>query len=389
MSDAAADDSSRGSRRDRQEAKAFGLVAFARALRAGGAQFGSAALLDANAALAAVGPLHRADVRAALRVTLARDPSDFELFDLLFESFYPAVAGTAVGMEIPAQSQPNSAPPPAERRVAETLASRAFAPSVAAVQRRDTDASGTQSGAERLKEKDFEQMSAAELATVKQLIHGLARVEARLRSRRRRTGGTARRLDLRGMLRHRNLDEPRYLMPVPRPRDSVLLLDISGSMSVYSRLFLHLAHALSRCPGRVETFVFATRLTRITRELCIAEPDLAIAAASRAAPDWDGGTRLGACLAQFNRHWARRVLAGGARVILLSDGLERDAIDLLEQETARLARAAYQLTWINPLLRSNEYAPLAAGARVLVRHVDALRPAHNVASLMELVRLLG
>jgi uncharacterized protein with von Willebrand factor type A (vWA) domain len=159
-------------------------------------------------------------------------------------------------------------------------------------------------------------------------------------------------------------------------------------MSIYSRLFLHLAHALSRCPGRVETFVFATRLSRITRSLSIAEPDLAIAAASRAAVDWDGGTHLGACLAEFNRLWARRVLGGGARVVLCSDGLERDAIGLLEHETARLARSAHELIWINPLLRSREYAPLAAGAAVLARHADALKAAHNLDSLSELARLL-
>jgi uncharacterized protein with von Willebrand factor type A (vWA) domain len=134
--------------------------------------------------------------------------------------------------------------------------------------------------------------------------------------------------------------------------------------------------------------VFATRLTRITRTLSIAEPDLAIAAASRAAPDWEGGTRLGACLAEFNLHWGRRVLGGGARVILLSDGLERDAVELLEHETMRLARTAFEFIWINPLLRNRAYAPLAAGAQVLVRHADTLRPAHNLASLAELARLL-
>jgi len=252
----------------------------------------------------------------------------------------------------------------------------------------DTDARGTESGTERLKHKDFEQMSAAELATAKRLIPALAVAQARRRSRRSRAGCAAGRLDLRTMLRHRDLDKPRYRTTVREPRDTVLLVDISGSMSVYSRLFLHLAHALSRCPGRLETFVFATRLSRITRTLRIAEPDLAIAAATLAAPDWEGGTRLGACLAEFNLRWARRVLGGGARVILLSDGLERDTIDQLEQEAGRLARTAHELVWINPLLRSREYAPLAAGARVLARHADALRPAHNVASLTDLTRLL-
>jgi uncharacterized protein with von Willebrand factor type A (vWA) domain len=371
--------------RDRPAAPARGLVDFARALRAAGAQFGPAALLDANAALVAVGPERRADVRAALRATLVRDPSEFEFFELLFDSFYP-VAEAPVDVDAPVRSMPNPAPRPAERRWAESIAGRGEARPLAAAQREDEDASGTDSGAERLKKKDFEQMSAAELVDVKALIKRLARAQALRRSRRNRNGGKA--LDLRAMLRRRDLDQPRYRRPVPRPRDCVLIVDISGSMSVYSRLFLHFAHALSRCPGRVETFVFATRLSRLTRTLRITEPDLAIAAATQAAPDWDGGTRLGTCLAEFNLRWARRVLGGGARVVLLSDGLERDAVDLLEQEAARLARTAHELIWINPLLRSREYAPLAAGARVLVRHADTLRAAHNVASLAELARLL-
>jgi uncharacterized protein with von Willebrand factor type A (vWA) domain len=365
-----------------------GLVDFGRALRAGGARCGSAALLDANAALNAVGPERRADVRAALCATLIRDPGDLELFDLLFDAFY-AGDGARVPVEPAAVQTPlNGAPHAAQRRLVESLASHEAARTAATVQRVDTDASRTYSHSERLQRKDFEQMSAAELATVQAMIPALARAQALRRSRRCRSGGAAARLDLRGMLRHRDLDKPRYRAPVSHPRDVVLLVDISGSMSVYSRLFLHLAHALSRCPGRVETFVFATRLSRITRTLRIAEPDLAIAAASRAAPDWDGGTRLGTCLADFNLRWARRVLGGGARVILLSDGLERDTVDLLEEQTRRLARGAHELIWINPLLRSSEYAPLAAGARVLARHADALRPAHNLTSLAELTRLL-
>jgi uncharacterized protein with von Willebrand factor type A (vWA) domain len=344
--------------------------------------------LDATAALSAVGPERRTDVQAALRTTLIRDPAGLDLFDLLFEFFYPGGAPAATGLPVSNQPVPGGDPRPAARRFVETLANRDPPRVIEAAGRVDTEAGGTHSGLERLKAKDFEQMSVAELDAVKRLIPALAQTQARRRSRSCRADASARRIDLRGMLRHRNLDQPRYRKPATKPRDAVLLIDISGSMSVYSRLFLHFAHTQSRCPGRVETFLFATRLSRITRTLRIAEPDVAIAAAARAAPDWDGGTRLGACLAEFNVHWARRVLAGGARVILLSDGLERDAIDLLEQQAVRLARAAHELIWINPLLRSSAYAPLAAGAQVLARHADALRPAHNMVSLMELASLL-
>ena len=374
--------------RDRPAERSRGLVDFATALRAGGARCGSAALMDANAALAAVGPQHRADVKEALRATLVRDPSDFELFELLFESFFPRGGGTAAGPSILAPASPNVARAPAVRRFIEARASHREAAALAASPL-EADAAGSQSSLERLKTKDFEQMTAAELAVVQGLISRIAQALAQRRSRRSRPAGQGRRLDLSAMQRHRDLDKPRYRSAVLHPRESVLLVDVSGSMSHYSRVFLQLAHALSRGSGLIETFVFATRLSRITRTLRIAEPDLAIAAASRAVPDWDGGTRLGASLAEFNLRWGRRVLATGARVILLSDGLERDAIELLEREVMRLARTAYELIWINPLLRSGAYAPLAAGAQVLSRHVDVLRPAHNIDSLTELAQLLG
>jgi uncharacterized protein with von Willebrand factor type A (vWA) domain len=366
-----------------------GLVGFVRALRAGGAQVGTAALLDADAALAAVGPERRSDIRAALRATLVRSASDLDLFELLFESFYPRVAASSAGGKVLAQTPADAAAPAAGRRLADGLASQQDLRSVEAVRRRVTHEGGAQSTLERLKNKDFEQMSATELAAAKALVPELARTQARRRARGSQACGAAVRIDLRAMLRRRDLETLRYQWPRSEPRDCVLLVDISGSMSLYSRLFLHLAHALSRCPGRIETFVFATRLSHITRALKIAEPDRAIAAASRAASDWDGGTRLGACLAEFNLKWSRRVLAGGARVILLSDGLERDAAEQLEPQVIRLSRAAHQLLWINPLLRSGSYAPLAAGAQVLARHADALRPAHNIAALAALVRLLN
>jgi uncharacterized protein with von Willebrand factor type A (vWA) domain len=357
----------------------------ARALRAGGVRLGAGALLDANAALAAVGPAHRADVRAALLATLVRDPSDLHLFEWLFEAFYPRLAAGAPADEGPVPTLPRLARP-AARRACDGLAPREDTRAPAAPCA-EAEASGTESDVERLRTKDFEQMSAAELATLQQLIPGIARAWALRRSRRSRTGITGRHVDLRAMVRRNDLDQPRYRSPRPRPRDCVLLVDISGSMSVYSRVFLQFAHALTRCPGRVEIFVFATRLSRITRALRQAEPDLAMAAATRVVSDWDGGTRLGACLADFNRRWARSVLASGPRVVLLSDGLERDAIDLLGPEVRRLKRAAHELIWVNPLLRSREYAPLAAGARVLSAHAD-VRPAHNLVSLADLSRIL-
>ena len=389
MSGPSAPDADRAAGRERLEESGRGLVAFANALRAGGARLGSGALLDANAALSAVGPNRRSDVRAALRTTLVRDPSDRALFDWLFEAFFPVGAEAAAAYAAHTDPSAHVAPKPGARRAAHGLPIRGRCDVSESGPMVDPDAAGTQSDVERLKSKDFEQMTAEELAAARALIPTLARGREARPSRRSRIAAMSGHLDLGAMLRRRDLYTPRYRAPRPQPRDLVLIVDISGSMSIYSRLFLHFAHALTRGPGRVETFLFATRLSRITRCLRIAEPDLAIAAASRCAPDWEGGTRLGACLADFNLHWGRRVLAGGARAVLLTDGLERDATELLEQEVRRLVRSVHELTWINPLLRSRDYAPIAAGAQVLVRHAASLKPAHNLASLRDLAKSIG
>jgi len=160
-------------------------------------------------------------------------------------------------------------------------------------------------------------------------------------------------------------------------------------MAVYARMFLHFAHALSRRMRPLETFVFATRLTRLTRHLRPLDPDVALAQSARAVCDWDGGTRIGASLSGFNEQWSRRVLARGAGVILLTDGLERGDANEMEQAVRRLSRSARALVWLNPLERSASYAPLAMGASILARHATRHYSAHNVRTLHDLVSVLG
>jgi uncharacterized protein with von Willebrand factor type A (vWA) domain len=168
----------------------------------------------------------------------------------------------------------------------------------------------------------------------------------------------------------------------------VVLLDVSGSMDRYARLLLHYVHGLARRHVAVQVFTFGTRLTNITRCLRDRDPDVALGRAGAQVDDWHGGTRIASCLAEFNRRWARRVLAGNAAVLLVTDGLDRDEGGDLAAEAARLRRCAHQLAWLNPLLRYPGFEPRAAGVRALLPHVDRFLPVHDLASLADLGRAL-
>jgi uncharacterized protein with von Willebrand factor type A (vWA) domain len=371
------------------------LPRLAAALRAGGVAVGSDAVLLAAEGLAAVDPARRTDVRACLSACLIRDPADFELFDRLFDALFPLPRQGARD-SVPALPQPRRArPSPAMKRLAQALVAVG---SVRTFRRRDeheADAGGTASDALLWQNKDFEQMSAAELELARRLLRVLPEALGARRTRRTRpaaAAAAASRLDLRRLLRAaargREAALPRR-SPVVRPWDWVVIVDVSGSMAAYARMFLQFAHALRRGVAGLEAFTFSTELTRISRALTPLDPDRAIEAITATVRDWDGGTRIGACLAQFNQQWARRVLARGACVLLLTDGLERGPPAELEVAVARLARSARELVWVNPLMRSARYEPLAAGARILERHATLRRSAHSIASLMDLARLLG
>ena len=167
------------------------------------------------------------------------------------------------------------------------------------------------------------------------------------------------------------------------------LLDISGSMSQYTRLFLHFLHAVADARSRVSSFLFGTRLTNVTRALREKDADEALAACAASVPDWSGGTRIASSLHAFNKHWARRVLAQGAIVLLITDGLERDRDERLAFEIDRLHRSCRSLIWLNPLLRFSGFEAKARGIRAMLPHVDELRPIHNLDSMAELVRALS
>jgi uncharacterized protein with von Willebrand factor type A (vWA) domain len=182
--------------------------------------------------------------------------------------------------------------------------------------------------------------------------------------------------------------QPAYAQPRTEPPTLVVLLDVSGSMDRYSRLFLHYVHGLTRRYLKVHTLTFGTRLTNITRYLSHRDPDVALKLVDERVHDWKGGTRMASCLREFNHRWARRLLGANAALLLVTDGLDRDAQGELSRAAAQLRRLAHQIVWLNPLLRYDGFEARAAGVRALLPQVDRFLPMHNLASLADLARAL-
>jgi uncharacterized protein with von Willebrand factor type A (vWA) domain len=246
---------------------------------------------------------------------------------------------------------------------------------------------------ETLRHKDFESLTDEEMREVRDLIRSMPIPTGRRLSRRFRRGGDER-LDLRRLLRSslRLGGEPLKLSFRRRrivPRPLVLLCDISGSMERYARVLLNFAYAIENAAEHVEAFVFATRLTRITRQLRSHDPDAALNRVSRAVDDWSGGTRIGEALSAFNHRYARRVLAQGATVVLISDGWDRGDPQGLQSAVRKLQRSCHRLIWMNPLLGAPGYEPLTVGLKSALPYVDDFIAAHNLASLEALGRLIA
>jgi uncharacterized protein with von Willebrand factor type A (vWA) domain len=258
----------------------------------------------------------------------------------------------------------------------------------------EVDARFTASGKEVLRGRDFAQMSAAELADARQSIAALTLPEDWKRTRRFRADPRGRRIDQRAMMRAAlrtggDLILPRFRSPREIHPPLVVLADISGSMSQYTRVFLHFVHALSEKRRRVHAFVFGTRLTNISRQMRHRDPDEALADCSAAVKDWSGGTRIGDALGEFNRLWSRRVLGQGAIVLLITDGLERDEVAGLSREMERLHKSCRRLIWLNPLLRFDGFEARARGVRAMLPHVDEFRPVHTLDALSDLCAALS
>jgi uncharacterized protein len=372
------------------------VVRFARALRAAGMPIGPGRVLDAVSAAAEVGLARRDDLYWALHATLVSRPEQHALFDEAFRILWrqPDAIPAAIAALLPQAPArlPDRRDP--SRRLAEALADagrrRSEQPAAAA----SVDALLDWSHREALRTKDFEQMSAEELREAEQAIAALQLPVPELRARRLRSDPRGARVDpratLRAALRGDRATIPlRWRDTTTRPPAVIALCDVSGSMARYSRMLLRFLHALTRHRARVHSFTFATRLTPVTRWLRHRDPDAALAAIGRTVKDWEGGTRIGAALREFNLRWARRLLGQGAIVLLVSDGLDRDDAEGLAGEAERLRRSCRRLVWLNPLLRYEGFEPRAAGIRALLPHVDEFRPVHSLESLAQLALALS
>jgi uncharacterized protein with von Willebrand factor type A (vWA) domain len=371
---------------------------FARALRIAGLPVGPGAVVEAVEALADGALGGRDDIYWTLHAIFVKKHEDSVVYDQAFRLFWRR---RGLIEKIMAQMSPVSPGADSQPQKEESGALRvaeAFAPP----QREEdplselTELSAAMSLSDRetLKSRDFAQMSAAEIARAKRLIAGLRLPDDTVPTRRFQASHHGKRIDPRRTFRQSlrgggaSIDlafrEQKEVHP-----PVVALVDISGSMAEYSRIFLHFLHAITEDRRRVHSFVFGTRLTNITRSLRARDPDEALALAGRAAPDWEGGTRISTALHTFNRIWSRRVLAGGAVVLLFTDGLERHLDGQLAFEMDRLHRSSRKLVWLNPLLRFDAFEARASGIRAMLPHVDSFRPIHNLAAMSKLCAALS
>ncbi|MDR5803517.1 MULTISPECIES: vWA domain-containing protein [unclassified Caballeronia] len=379
------------------ETIARNVVHFVRLLRGAGLGMSPAHAVDAIDALRFIDLRRRDDVHATLACLLVHASDERGIFDAAFDLFWrdPDWEGKLRMLLLPKVT--NGMPPPKRNnRLADALATRAV--SSAETKREgateEAHARLSFSARERLSQRDFDTLSADEWRTLRHQIRAHRLPLASEPTRRLKAASRGTHADLKASARHAvrsggDWTVWKYRAVVERRPPLVLLLDISGSMSAYSRAVLYFCHALLQSRERLQVFLFGTRLTNATRALRERDPDVAIAALGLQVADWSGGTRIGGALAEFNRRWARRVLAGRATVLLVTDGLDHEAIDVLETEIARLHRFAHRLVWLNPLLRFADFTPRARGVRAILPHVDAMLAAHNLDSLTAVGRELA
>jgi uncharacterized protein with von Willebrand factor type A (vWA) domain len=372
------------------------VLHFARTLRRAGLPIGPGKVLDAIAAVAEVDLARREDVYWALHAVLVSRPGDRALFEEAFRLFWrePVAIPAALALLL----SRSTLPPPDRREVTRRLADALAAPRprTGSAERspEEVDALLAWSDRETLRTKDFEQMTAEELREAEAEIAWMHLPAREVPVRRMRPDPRGSRVDprasLRAALRAGSSSIPiRRRSATTRPPAIVALCDVSGSMSRYARMLLRFLHALVAGRERVSAFTFGTRLENVTRHLRHRDPDVALRAVGRAVRDWEGGTRIGACLREFNLRWSRRLLGQGAVVLLVTDGLDREDAAGLAEEAERLRRSARRLVWLNPLLRWAGFEPRAAGVRALLPHVDEHRPVHDLDSLTKLVQALS
>jgi len=375
------------------------LMQFARTLRAAGLPVGPGRVLDALRAVEAVGITSREDFYWALHASFVNRRDQHDLFDQAFHIFWrnPKILERMMAMLLPQMRAPAKDEERVEmsRRLADALGKENTGGEgeEPAEEEIEFDAALTYSDRELLQTMDFEKMSGDELAKAKRLIAGMRLPIMDVPTRRHRPNRNGAWIDMRNTLRAalRSADAiPLRRRSVRRRHPPlVILCDISGSMSRYSRIALHFMHAVTNDRDRVYTFLFGTRLTNITRDLRHRDIDLALENVGKKVQDWSGGTRIGQCLQEFNARWSRRVLGQGAVVLFISDGLDRDGAQGLATEMERLHKSCRRLIWLNPLLRYEGFEPKSQGAKAIMPHVDDFRRVHNLQSLADLTEVLS
>lgn len=360
------------------------FLAFGRMLRQFGVPVDPRQMIDLLAALAYVEIGRHEDVYLTCRSLLVRRREDLPVFDEAWTFFWAAQRqGAPVGLALPDA-------PVKELRIPRRLQrQRDHSPDESqAREEHEIEIQMSYSQSEQLRQKDFAQFTAEEMDQARELM---AQITYRIARRpvRRFTPGRGRRIDARRTLRAtlRSGGEAVTLLHRRRKlkqRPLVVLCDISGSMDRYSRMLIQFVHTISAGLRSVETFVFGTRLTRITRLLEHKDIDEAVALVGANVLDWGGGTRIGDAIKTFNFAWGRRVLGRGAVVLLISDGWDRGDPALLGYEVARLQRTSHRLIWLSPLLGMPGYQPLTRGLQAALPNVDDFLPVHNLRSLQEL-----
>ena len=368
------------------------LLLFGRLLRRLGLDVHTGRMLDAVRILEDVGIRRRMDVRAALRTLMVHRKEDLPVFDEAFAVFWRQRKDRLSSLDLRSMGEQRryrrieAGPPPPNGTNGRHSEEGAAADRI--------DLSRTFSSREVLQAKDFTEFTPQEARQARQMLASL-RWNPGARRTRRKEPGKGTELDVRRSLQH-NIKFGGEMLQLQnrrrkeKPRRLVVICDVSGSMESYTRMLLHFIHSLyAGLESRVEAFLFATRLSRITRQLANRDIDEAVDGVAKAVPDWSGGTRIGAALKEFNFNWARRTLTWGSMVLIVSDGWDRGDPEVLRNEMQRLQRSCRRLIWLNPLAGREGYESLTRGMQAAEPYVDDLLPVHNLAALIDLAEHLN
>jgi uncharacterized protein with von Willebrand factor type A (vWA) domain len=370
------------------------VAGFGALLRAAGLPVGPDRCERFARAITVARPRTTRQLRWCARATLAADPGQVVVLDRVFDAVFGGATDPADARGDPnAQREDRGR----EQGSAQSQAGYTGRPEAGTGQgdrrARAVDVPVLASAGERLAGRDFADLTPDELLLLAEAMRRLTLATPPRRSRRTRRVAHGTRVDLRATLRdaHRTGGDPLRLArrrSRDKPRRLVVLCDISGSMEPYARAMLQLLYCAAR-GSRAEVFTFATRLTRLTRVMARSRPGLALERAGRAAPDWSGGTRIGAALREFNDGYGRRGMARGAVVLVISDGWETGDPAQLARQMARLSRVAYRIVWVNPRTQSPRYRPLVGGMAVAWPYCDAVVSAHQLGALSGLLDALA